>query len=178
MGLFDQIVSAIDNPNQQANPSQLGSIINTVQQLSNNQGVDSSQTQTLLSTVGGYVRSALQQQQAAGGRSNAEAIVNQYSGTSPNAAAVQALFSPAQQQQVAQAISQKTGINAETILAMLPTLIPIVLQLLQSGANKQGSQASGGGSNSVLSTFLDSDGDRDVDIGDAISLASRFLNRR
>jgi hypothetical protein len=177
MGLFDQIVSAIDNPNQQANPSQLGGIINTVQQLSSAQGVDSSTTQTLLSSVGGYVRSALQQQ-AAGGRSNAEAIVNQYSGTSPNAAAVQALFSPAQQQQVAQATSQKTGINAEIIVAMLPTLIPIVLQLLQSGASNQGSQAAGGGSNSVLNTFLDSDGDRDVDIGDAISLASRFLNRR
>jgi uncharacterized protein YidB (DUF937 family) len=177
MGLFDQIVSAIDNPNQQASSSQLGSIINTVQQLSNNQGVDSSQTQTMLSAVGGYVRSALQQQQAAGGRVNAEAIVNQYSGTSPNAAAVQALFSPTQQRQVAEAIAQRTGINAETILAMLPTLIPIVLQLLQSGAS-QGSQAGGGSSNSVLNTFLDSDGDRDVDIGDAISLASRFLNRR
>jgi uncharacterized protein YidB (DUF937 family) len=177
MGLFDQIVSAIDNPNQQANPSQLGSIINTVQQLSNNQGVDSSQTQTVLSVVGGYVRSALQQQQATGGRGNAEAIVNQYSGTSANAAAVQALFSPAQQRQVAEAISQRTGINAETILAMLPTLIPIVLQLLQSGASSQGSQGNGS-SNSVLNSFLDSDGDRDVDIGDAISLASRFLNRR
>lgn len=175
MGLFDQIASAIDNPNQQANPAQLGSIINTVQQLSNSQGVDSSATQTMMSVVGGYVRSALQQKQAAGGRSNAEAIVNQYSGTSPSAAAVQALFSPAQQQQVAQGISQKTGINTETILAMLPTLIPIVLQLLQSGASQA---PAGGGSNSVLGAFLDSDGDRDVDIGDAISLAGRFLNRR
>jgi hypothetical protein len=176
MGLFDQIVSAIDNPNKQASSSQLGSIINTVQQLTNNQGVDSSKTQTMLSVVGGYVRSALQQK-STGNRADAEAIVDQYSGTSPSMAAVQALFSPAQQQQVAQGVAQKTGMSSETIMAMLPTLIPIVLQLLQSGAT-QGSQPAGGGSNSVLSAFLDSDGDRDVDIGDAISLASRFLNQR
>lgn len=32
MGLFDQIIGAVSNPNQQASLGQLGSIINTVNQ--------------------------------------------------------------------------------------------------------------------------------------------------
>jgi len=35
MGLFDQIINAIDDPNQQASSGQLANIFNTTQQLSN-----------------------------------------------------------------------------------------------------------------------------------------------
>ena len=42
MSLFDQIRGAIDNPNQQASSSQLGTILDTVQQLSSNHNTDSS----------------------------------------------------------------------------------------------------------------------------------------
>jgi hypothetical protein len=55
----------------------------------------------------------------------------------------------------------------------LPLLIPVVLKFLQQGNTKQ----TGAGRNSVLSTFLDSDGDGDTDIGDAMSIAGRFLNQ-
>jgi len=60
MGLFDQILSAIDNPNQQASPNQLGNILGAVEQLSGNQGVNTGTTQLAMSVLGGYVRSALQ----------------------------------------------------------------------------------------------------------------------
>lgn len=180
MALFDQILGAIDNPNQQASPGQLGGIINTVQQLATSRGVDPATTQTALSVAGGYVRSALQQQRAQG--TNVEGLVNQYAGTSPNMGAVQALFSPSQQQQVAQAISRATGLNAETVQSILPVIIPIALNLLKSGATNQGQvqtpQTGGAGGNSVLSAFLDADGDGDVDLGDTMSMASRFLQSR
>jgi hypothetical protein len=58
MGLFDQIVSAIDNPNLQASAGQLSGILNTVQ--SNSQGTSSESTQAALGVVGKHVRSALQ----------------------------------------------------------------------------------------------------------------------
>jgi len=48
-----------------------------------------------------------------------------------------------------------------------------VLKFLQQGNTKQ----AGASSNSVLSAFLDADGDGDTDIGDAISIAGRFLSR-
>jgi hypothetical protein len=173
MGLFDQILGAIDNPNQQANPDQLSAILNTVQQTASSQGVQPAATNDVMSMLGGYVRSALQQQATTGGRGQAEAIVNQFGGTSPSASALQAVFSPTQQQQVAQAISQRTGISSDAILAMLPMLVPVVLNLLKSGARNQQ-----GGSNSVLDTFLDADGDGDVDIGDAMAMAGRYLTQR
>jgi hypothetical protein len=173
MGLFDQILGAIENPNQQANPSQVGSIINAVQQLSGSQNLDSSTTQAVMSVVGNYVRSSLQQQATAG---QAEAIVNQYGSTNQSMDAVQSLFTPQQQQAVAEDAAQRTGLNAGTIQAMLPMLVPIVLNLLKTGASTQTQGAPQ--ANSVLSAFLDTDNSGAVDIGDAISIASRFMGQR
>jgi hypothetical protein len=183
MGLFDQILGAINNPNQQASPDQLGSILGTVQQLSNRQGLDANATQTALSVVGSYVRSALQQQRATGGSERAEAIVNQYGGASPSTDVLDSLFPAGQQQQVAQAVAQRTGLSADKVMALLPILVPIVLSLLKQGSSNQAGRTgipaeTPTNSNPVLSGFLDADGDGDVDIGDAMSMAGRFLNQR
>ncbi|MCU0536946.1 MAG: DUF937 domain-containing protein [Hydrococcus sp. Prado102] len=175
MGLFDQVLSAIENPDRQANPDQLGQILGTVQQLASSKGIDPSVTQTVTSVVGQYVRSALQQQRTTGGNEQIANLIEQFSGTGANPAAVEALFSPQQQQQISQDAASKTGLNADTIKSMLPVLTPIILNLLRSG--KQTGTASGSSSNSVLNSFLDSDADGDVDIGDALSFAGRFLNR-
>ncbi|MBD2597839.1 DUF937 domain-containing protein [Nostoc spongiaeforme FACHB-130] len=162
MGLFDQILSAVGNTNQ------LGGIINTVQQLSDRTGADASTIQSVLGIVGNYVRSSLQEKQATNGEGEVQALVNQYAGTSPNPQAVDSLFSGVMQQQVAEAVAQRTGLDAGTIQQLLPSIVPVVLNFLQS---------SGSGSNSVLNAFLDADKDGDVDIADAIRLASQYLGR-
>jgi hypothetical protein len=174
MGLFDQIINAIDNSNQQGNAGQLGNIVNTVQQVSNSTGTDPSTMQSALGIVGNYVRSALQQKQATEGNQAAQNVVNQFGGTSPNPQAVNSLFAPFLQQQLAETVAQRTGLNAGMVQQLLPILVPVVLNLLKSGANSQNPQAGG---NSVLNSFLDSDRDGDVDITDAIQLASRYLGR-
>ncbi|PMB06816.1 hypothetical protein CI592_10120, partial [Fischerella thermalis CCMEE 5328] len=115
MGLFDQIINAIDNPSQQGSTGQLGDIVNTVQQLSNRTGADPSTMQSVIGIVGGYVRSALQQKQAHDGNAEAQAVVNQYGGTSPSPQAVNSLFSLGMQRQVAEAVSQRTGLDAGMI---------------------------------------------------------------
>ena len=176
MGLFDLIQGAIQNPNQQASVDQVGSILNTVQQMSGNRGIDPATTQTVLSTVGGYVRSALQQQRETNGAGQAEAIVNQYGGTQPSNAAVQAVFGQNQLQQVVQAVAQQTNINPQLVQAILPMVVPVVLNLLKTGASTH--QGAGQpGSNSVLSAFLDADRDGDVDVSDAMRVAGQFLNQ-
>ena len=175
MGLFDQILGAMDNPNQQASPNQLGSILGAVEQLSGNQGVDAGTTQLAMSVLGGYVRSALQDVRSQSGDAQAQQVVNQFSGTNPNPEAVQSLFGGGQLAQIVQDIAQKTGLNNATVQAMIPVLVPLVLNLLQTGSNTQ-NPAQGG--NPVLKTFLDADGDGDVDITDTISMASRFMNQR
>lgn len=175
MGLFDQILGAIDNPNQQANPNQLGNILGAVEQLSGSQGVDAATTQLAMSVLGGHVRSALQDVRSQSGDAQAQQVVNQFSGTNPNPQAVQSLFGAGQLTQIVADIAQRTGLNNATVQAMIPVLVPIVLNLLKTGSNTQ-NPAQGG--NPVLNTFLDGDGDGDVDITDAMSMASRFLNQR
>ncbi|MEG3940157.1 MULTISPECIES: hypothetical protein [unclassified Microcoleus] len=176
MGLFDQILNAIDNPNQQASSNQLGNIIGAVEQLSGNQGVDAGTTQLAMSVLGGYVRSALQDVRSQSGEAQAQQLVNQFSGTNPNPQAVQSLFGAGQLTQIIADIAQRTGLNNTTVQAMIPVLVPILLNLLQTGGNAQNNPAQG--QNPVLNTFLDADGDGDVDITDAMSMASRFLNQR
>jgi hypothetical protein len=176
MGLFDQVLGAINNPDQQASPDQLGNILQVVQQLSHTQGADTSQSQALVSIVGQHVRAALQQQRSAVGNSQVEALVNQFGGSSANLEAVQALFSPDQQERLVEEASQRTGLDGNKIQAMLPVIVPIALNFLKSGSTSTG-EAGEGRSNSVLNTFLDGDADGDVDLGDALSMANRFLNR-
>lgn len=174
MGLFEQIIGAVANPNQQGNIGQIGNIINTVQQLSNSTGADSSTMQSVFSIIGGQVRSALQQKRDTDGNEAAEAVVNQFGGTSPNPSAVASLFSPGMQQQIAETVAQRTGLDANMIQGLLPLAVPIVLNVLKSGANAQNSQ---GGGNSVLNSFLDADNDGDVDIADAMQMANRYMGR-
>lgn len=174
MGLLDQILSAVDNPNQQASTGQLASILSSVDELSNSYNTNPSTMQSALSIVGNYVRSALQQKRAEAGYEGAQSIVDQYSGTYPNPQAVDALFGSYQIQQIVQAVAQRTGLDANSILQMLPILVPVVLNLLRTGSNTQHPQQ---GSNPVLNSFLDADRDGDVDIADAMMMAGRYLSR-
>lgn len=171
MSLFNQILSAIDNPNQTANSGQLGGIINTVQQLSSTYQSNPEAVQTATAIVGKHVRSALQQKRDTEGEQQAQEIVHQYSGTSPSNQAVQVLFSSPQIQQIVNEIESRTPIPAGAIQAMLPALVPLVLNLLETGTDPQNPQSA----NSVLSSFLDADGDGDIDISDAMQLAGRYL---
>lgn len=173
MSLFDQIINAIDSPTQQASSGQLGDILSTVQQLSNNSNTDPSTIQSVLSIVGNYTRSALQQKRSAEGNEQTQEFVNQFGGTNPSSQAVQLLFNTPQIQQIAQEAEQRTGISAGTIQSMLPILVPLVLKFLQTGSQTQNPQ----GANPVLNTFLDADGDGDVDIADAMQMAGRYLGK-
>lgn len=170
MGLFDQVLSAVANPGQQGSMEQLGTIFNVVQQMSGEQGVGSDATSTMLSVVGGYVRSSLRE----AGPDQAQSLVNQFGGASANPQAVQALLTPVMQQQVVQDLIARTGLDAQAIEGMLPVLIPLALQFLQSGASTNNAQAA----NPVLNAFLDGDGDGDVDLGDALGMAGKFLGNR
>lgn len=175
MSLFDQIMSAVANPQQQASTNQLGSILGVAQQVAGNQGLDSNATQAVMSLLGGYVRSSLQNQQASQGSGHVQSLVNQFAGLGSNPQAVSALFPGGAQQQVSENIAQQTGLNAGTIQSMLPVLVPLVLNLLQSGSVQQGGQSAG---NPVLNAFLDADRDGDVDMGDVMGMAGQFLNQR
>ncbi len=171
MSLFNTILGAIDNPERQANSNQLGSIINTIQSLSQNTGANQDSLQTAVSVVGKYARSSLQQKRNEGGEEEVNDLVNQYGGTQANNQIVNLLFSTPQIQQMVSEIESRTGLSAGTVQSMLPVLVPLVLNFLQTGKNTKNPLSS----NPVLSSFLDADGDGDVDLADAMQMASKYL---
>lgn len=131
MGLFDQIIGAV------ANSGQLGSIISTVEQLSNSTGVDLSTLQSVLPVVEGHVRSALQDKEATDGNEAVQGLISQFAGTTHSTEAVDSVFSPEAQQQVAQVVAERTGLDAGIIQQILPLAVPVVLNFLHFGANSE-----------------------------------------
>ncbi|MBF2050617.1 MAG: DUF937 domain-containing protein [Leptolyngbya sp. IPPAS B-1204] len=172
MGLFFDVLQAINNPNQQGSVSQLESITRSVQQATSNQGIDAGTTQSLISALGGFLQPALQQQQSMMGKNQLETLLGRFgaSTTTASASTVSALFPPQMQQQMIQTIAQKTGISSNILRSILPLLIPAVLGLLGMGTKTTGT----GGGNPLLSAFLNSGGN--TDLGDVFKFANRFLS--
>jgi hypothetical protein len=184
MSLFDALLGAIANPQQQASMDGLGSMVGAMQQLSGQHGVDPGMMQTVLSMVGGQVRSSLQDQHDTMGADHVTGLVNQFSGMGANAGAVNALFGPQIEQQLAGQIAQHTGMDSNIVMALLPTLVPIALQFLQSGGVQgaapvqQQQQGNAFAGNPLLNAFLDKNHDGGVDMGDAMNMAAQFLQNR
>jgi hypothetical protein len=171
MGLFDQVMQAVSDPDKQANTNQLGRVVSVVQQLSQQNNTDASAMQTAVSILGSHVRSSLKETRNSQGEAAVQSLVQKGGQSSTAAAVLGQLLNGSQQNQVVSAIAQKTGMNSQQIQAMLPALIPVVMQVLSSGNSKVGGAAGG---NPVLNAFLDADGDGDVDMGDMLGMASRF----
>jgi hypothetical protein len=168
MGLFDQVLGAIADPNAAGDNNQLSGILDAVQQLSGNGGGNADAMGSVMSIVGNYARSALQEQRSAG--VDVQGLVNQFGGTGANNDAIFAIFNNSQLQSLLSEVESRTGLDRGTIESMLPTVLPIVLNFLKTGSG-------GSGGNSVLNGFLDADGDGDVDLGDAMKMAGQYLGR-
>lgn len=173
MSLFNQILNAIDNPEQEASTGQLTDIMKTVQQVSSASDTSSSSVESAMSILGKYTKSALQDKRNQEGEGSVQQMINQFAGNQISNQVVSNLFSNAQLSQMLAEIEAKTGINQNTIKSMIPRLLPLVFNLLKTGNSSPNSQTQN--QNSVLSGFLDTDGDGDVDIADALSLARRYL---
>jgi predicted Kef-type K+ transport protein len=172
MSIFFDVLSAINNPNQQASVSQLGSIMSSVHNLATSYGIQPSQAQSMMSVVGNLIRPVLQQQQSTVGSGGLETLISQAVASGAGASALQALITPDLMQQFAPIIAQQTGMNPSLVQTALPTFISTVLSFLNMGAPKPGVW----GSNSLLTAFLDGDRDGDADLGDVMKFANRFLN--
>jgi hypothetical protein len=178
MSLFDALLGAIDNPQQQASMGDLGNLVGAMGQLSGQNGIDPAMMQTVMSMVGGQVRSSLQEHNASMGPEHVMGLLNQFSGTGNNAGAMNALFSPQIQQQLAGAISQRTGLDGNMVAALLPTLVPMALQFLQGGAAAPSAAQQSAGGNPLLNMFLDQNNDGSLDLGDAMNMAAQFMQNR
>ena len=196
MGLVFDILSSINNPQQQGSVDQLSTLLGGVSKLAATQGLDANGTQSLLSNVGGVVRSLLKDKAATTGTGDLENLIGQAAsdnvlgnlvgqlagGTGVGNllgkvlggnAALESLFPDGVQEQISQTVAQRSGLGPSVIKSLLPALLPIVLGLLKMGSGKQGGLPT---KNGILNAFLDSDRDGDVDLGDAFKFGMLFLN--
>jgi hypothetical protein len=172
MSLFFDVLSSINNPNQQGSIDQLSSVMTSVQQLAGSQGIDNDQMGGLLNALGGALQPALKQQAATMGTSQLDGMLGKLAGAGGTTALTSAI-PPQMQQQIIQTVAQKSGMNAGMVQTMLPKLLPVVVGMLGMGAAKPGVA---GGTNPLLKAFLDSGTPNTTDMGTVMKFAGRFLN--
>jgi hypothetical protein len=170
MGLFLKILNAIDNPDQQGNVDQLETIFNTLDQVAIKRGIESAQMQEIMTALGSFLRPVLQHQQRMMGDKPLENLIAQMTEAETTAVTIHLLISPQLYQQIVQGISQKTGISANTLQGILPTILTAVVGLMYMGASKPGASCS----NSVLSAFVDRD--TEFVLGEVLQSTEWFLN--
>lgn len=167
--MFFEVLSAINDPNQQASVDQLEKMVASVQQVANNQGVNPNQMQSMMTILGGALQPILQQQRSQLGDGQLVSMLNRIDQPST----LTSILSPELQGQLIQTVTQKTGMQASIAQTMMPKLLPIVLGLFNMGTPTPGSVVD---TNSLLSTFLDSGRASNTDLGNVIKFAGRFLN--
>ncbi len=167
MGLFFDVLSAINNPEQEASVDQLSNVMSTIQGLARQNGIDDSTMQTLVSKLGELLRPTLKNE---GLGANSSALSSTL-GSLAGGGGVNSLLTSSLTSQFVEKLSRKTGLNEEMLRGIIPVLVPAVLSLLNMGKTKPGVP----GGNPLLNSFLDGDKDGDVDLGDVFQLAGRFL---
>ncbi len=143
----------------------------TIEFVSQNYNTNPDMIQSAMSVVGKYTKTALQEKREEQGEQGVQEIISQFGGTNANNQIVQTLFSTPQLKNLTDEVERKTGMSQGTTQQILPMLVPLVLNFLKTG-NNSGSSL---GNNPILSSFLDADGDGDVDIADAIQLAGKYV---
>ncbi|WP_035991330.1 DUF937 domain-containing protein [Leptolyngbya sp. KIOST-1] len=172
MSLFFDVLSSINNPNQQGSIDQLSSMLGSVQDLAGSQGLSSDQVGSLLNALGGALQPALQQQASGLGAGQLDGMLGKLAGAG-GAAALTSAIPPQMQQQIIQAVAQKSGMNPGMIQTLLPKLLPVVMGLLGMGAAKPGAPSGG---NPLLGAFLNPETANTTDLGTVMKFAGRFLN--
>ena len=171
MGLFDQVMKAVADPGRQANIGQLTQILGSAKQVAKDNNADSDTMQQAMSVIGGFVRSSLKEKRQTEGPAAAQARLEE--GAANGAAVIPKLFSSGQLSDMIGAVTQKTSLNSNQVQGILPMVLPLVMKFLSTG-NAKGSAAATG-SNPILTAFLDGDGDGDVDMGDMLGMAGKFM---
>ncbi|MEM9771323.1 MAG: hypothetical protein AAF889_06950 [Cyanobacteria bacterium P01_D01_bin.73] len=168
MGFLNSIMSAVEDPNTMGSMGQVAGILSAVNGVANQNGVDKNTMQSVVGVVGKYVQGGLQEKQSEGGAQQVQDLVSQFAGTQPSEQALTSILSAPQIDGLVGELEKMTGLDAGTVRGLLPTAVPLVLNLLKTGETKQ----EGSTDNSLLSSFLDSDGDGDTDLADVMGMAN------
>ena len=162
MSLLENIVGAVS---KSASSGAGGFDLSALAGLASQTGASQSTLTSALSLVGSYLAKSLKDKKAEG--EDPEALMEKFSGSEPSESAVNSIFSNDQKAELSGKLEEK-GILSGNVGQVLAALVPIGLQVLKS-MNQEGSGSD------MLKGFLDADGDGDLDLSDAMSIASKFM---
>ena len=185
MSLFDTVLASLNDPSRATQQSDLEGLASAF-----GGGSSSGSAGQIASLIGGFLKPMLREQQAVGGAQGVDSFLQNIKQSANSPDQLQQILGADRMQQMVGRAEQRTGLDTNAILRLLPIVLPAVIGLLQSGrpaaapagtavtgaAGAAGATA-GGQTNPILAQFLDSDSDGDVDMEDVLRLTSRFLQK-
>ncbi len=185
MSLFDTVLASLNDPSRATQQSDLESLSSAFDR----GGASSADAGQFASVIGGILKPMLQERQAMGGAQGVESFLQDIRQNASSPDQLRQVLGADRMDQMVGRAEQRTGLDANAILRLLPIVLPALIGLLQSGRRSQATVPSGTGvtsvtaaragsqTNPILAQFLDSDGDGDVDMSDVVRLTSRFLQK-
>lgn len=195
MNFFDVLVSSIQDPQSTTQKSDLEGLLGAL--LGGAPGtapaqarqIPSGAAEGLAGTIGSTLKPALREAGQQGGIDGIDALLGSLKQNANSPQALERTLGRGRMDQMVTQAQQKSGLPVDSIMSMLPVIIPALVALLQSGARagaapsvpsaRTGATADDPfaalASNPLLKGFLDSDGDGDVDMQDLVRLGSKFL---
>jgi len=192
MNFFDVLVSSIQDPQAGTQKSDLEGLLGALLGGSPSSAQQASRqippqvAEGHAGTIGSSLKPALREAGQQGGIEGIDALLGSLKQNANSPQALERTLGHDRMEQMVNKAQQKSGLPADAILSMLPVIIPALVGMLQSGARQgaapsaqtgatAGDPLAGLASNPLLNSFLDSDGDGDVDMQDLVRLGSKFL---
>jgi phytoene dehydrogenase-like protein len=178
MSLFFDILSSINHTEQRGDIEQLTAVAAQAEQLAAQHNLDASTLQALVTGLGRSMQSTLKTMPQPEPHGMGEIVkMGQLSQwlpdqnppvhSSPQAAANQAIWTADRQKILIREIAQQTGVTVSLVESMLPSLLGLILGLLNMGTIKSMARVT----NPLLNRFRDDQGN----LGDVLRLSDRFL---
>ena len=195
MNFFDVLVSSMQDPQAGTQKSDLEGLLGALlggapaaaQQTTRQ--IPAEAAEGLAGTVGRVLKPALREAGQQGGIEGIDALLGSLKQNANSPQALERTLGRERMDQMVTQAQQKSGLPVDTIMSMLPVIIPALVGLLQSGARAGAAPSAPSAqtgataddpfaalaSNPLLKGCLESDGDGDVDMQDLVRLGSKFL---
>ena len=192
MNFFEVLVSSIQDPQAGTQKSDLegllGALLGGAPGTTPTQArqIPSGAAEGLAGTIGSALKPALREAGQQGGIEGIDALLGSLKQNANSPQALERTLGHNRMEQMVNKAQQQSGLPTDAIGSLLPVIIPALVSLLQSGARTGGAPSAQTGAtagdplaglaaNPLLQSFLDSDGDGDVDMQDLVRLGSKFL---
>jgi uncharacterized protein YidB (DUF937 family) len=188
MGLFDAILSSMNDPSRATQRTDLEGLLGAFGGGGGGGASSSPNVGQMAGPIGGLLKPMLQEQQAVSGPQGVDSLLQEIKQSANSPDQLRQVLGPDRMDQMVDRAQQRTGLDTNTVLRLVSIALPAVIALLQSGRPAAAAPVgaavtgptrptAGAPTNPILSQFLDSDGDGDVDMTDMLQLTSRFLQK-